>query len=239
MSTANPFDVWFAPHERLGGKSLMDHLYNRLDGAYPHKWKSNFPSQQAIDNWSVSWAEAFEEEGIKPRDIKAGIKVCRAKYGWPPSCSEFINACKPPLDTVAAYYEAVNGVVARERGEVGNWTHPAIFWASVTMSHDLKNMSYSSVKDRWERALSEQLAKAKWEPNPAPAPALPPPGKGRSDKANAERMLAQYRAGCKNDGKKTDRDWIGKVLERAKNGDESLPHLSLVFAKMALKTEMD
>jgi hypothetical protein len=215
--------------------SWVEKLFERMAALYGSKFMEMW---RGTDLNAVKAVWAAEMGKVSSRELKRGYEALHASE-WPPSLPQFLKMCKPPLDTVAAYYEAVNGVVSRERGEVGNWTHPAIFWASVTMSHDLKNMSYSSVKDRWERALSEQLAKAKWEPIPAPAPALPPPGKGRSDKANAERMLAQYRAGCKTDGRKTDRDWIGKVLERAKNGDESLPHISLVFAKMALKTEMD
>lgn len=91
--STQPFSKWFEVHPGLG-ISMMDHLYNRLDGAYPHKWRSAFQNQQVIDNWCESWAEAFEEEGITPNDIKAGLKACRNAFDWPPSCAEFIKSCK-------------------------------------------------------------------------------------------------------------------------------------------------
>ena len=77
--------------------SLIDHLFNRLDGAYPGKWRQNFRNQQAIDNWAESWVEAFEEEGITPQDVKVGLRECRKRFGWPPSVAEFMQACRPAL----------------------------------------------------------------------------------------------------------------------------------------------
>lgn len=94
-SLTTPINEWLESKESLQGQSFMDHLYNRLDGAYLQKWRSNFQNEQAIENWRVSWAEAFEAEGLKPRDIKAGLDACRSKYDWPPSCAEFIKACSP------------------------------------------------------------------------------------------------------------------------------------------------
>jgi hypothetical protein len=122
---ANRYSRWFEPVPALGDLALMDHLFNRLDGAYPHKWRSAFPNEQAIDNWKVSWCEAFDAEGIEPQDIKAGLKACRSQYDWPPSCAEFIKACRPSVDRMVAYYEAVIGLQVREKGEMGTWSHPA------------------------------------------------------------------------------------------------------------------
>ena len=98
--TTQPFSKWFEVHPGIG-ISMMDHLYNRLDGAYPHKWRSAFGTQQAIDNWNESWAEAFEEEGITPNHIKAGLRACRSLFDWPPSCAEFIKACKSAVPQAA------------------------------------------------------------------------------------------------------------------------------------------
>jgi hypothetical protein len=104
--STQPFSKWFEVHPGLG-ISMMDHLFNRLDGAYPHKWRSAFPNQQAIDNFCESWAEAFEEEGITPNDVKVGLKACRNTFDWPPSCAEFIKACKTVEKKEPAYVFAL------------------------------------------------------------------------------------------------------------------------------------
>lgn len=235
--TATQFDPWFAPVSQLGDISLMDHLYNRLDGAYPHKWRSNFPNQQAIDNWMVSWAEAFEEEGITPADVKAGLKACRTRYEWPPSCAEFIKACKPEVDPLVAYYEAVAGCQARAKGELGEWSHPAIYWATVKVSaFDLLEQSYSSLKHRWDKALSDELAKREWEPVPQPMLALPAPGKSDAAKAEATKMIQSLEAGgvIKSTNTRTDhKRWIKKVLDSPK----LYPQISVAFAKEAMKVK--
>lgn len=104
--STQPFSKWFEVHPGLG-ISMMDHLFNRLDGAYPHKWRSAFANQQAIDNFCESWAEAFEEEGITPDHIKNGLKACRSQFDWPPSCAEFIKACKTVEKKEAAHVFAL------------------------------------------------------------------------------------------------------------------------------------
>lgn len=233
----NPFDRWFAPHEKLDGKSLMDHLYNRLDGAYPHKWRSNFPSQQAIDNWSVSWAEAFEEEGITPAGVKAGLKACRSRYDWPPSCAEFIKACKPSVDPLVSYYEAVAGVTARDKGEMGEWSHPAVYWAATKMAFDLKSMTFSAVKERWNKALDEEMGKGQWAEIPQPMIALPAPGKTELSKEKATQMLREIGASdvVKAVESKTDHKlWAKRIIEREKRGDKTLTMIQKNFAREAM-----
>jgi hypothetical protein len=235
---ANPFDAWFMPVPQLNGISLMDHLYNRLDGAYPHKWRSNFPSPEAIDNWKVSWAEAFEEEGITPADVRAGLKACRTRYDWPPSCAEFIKACKPSIDPLVAYYQAVNGMQAREKGEMGEWGHPAVFWAAVQISaFDLKNQSYSQIKTRWESALQEQMGKGAWDAVPVPLPALPAPGKSKMSREHATKMMQELQATetvKKSDDRVDHKAWAKKILERSKLDRHGLSALQIRMAKDAL-----
>lgn len=235
--TENPFDRWFQPIDALAGSSLMDHLYNRLDGAYPHKWRSNFSTPEALDNWKVSWAEAFEEEGITPQDIKAGLKACRTKYDWPPSCAEFIKACKPSVDPLVSYYEAVNGVTAREKGGMGEWSHPAIYWASSRMAYDLKSLTFSAIKDRWNKALAEEMAKGEWAQVPQPMVALPAPGKTELSKEKAAQMLKEIGASeivKAPDTKTNHKLWAKRIMEREKRGDKTLTMIQKNFAREAL-----
>lgn len=237
-SSKEDFTKWFQPIEVLGGLSMMDHLFNRLDGAYPHKWRSAFPNQQAIDNWCVSWSEEFDDSGIQPSDIKAGLKACRTKYDWPPSCSEFIKACRPSVDPLVAYYEAVAGVAARKNGEMGAWSHPAIYWAAMPLSFDLGNQAYSQMKQRWEKALAEQMLLGDWAAIPQPALALPEPGKSELSREKAKQLVTDYKATDVIKSAKSNVDhnwWAKKIKDREKRGDKTLSPLQIKFANEALQ----
>lgn len=232
VSTA-PASHWLDVHPALG-ISMMDHLFNRLDGAYPHKWRSNFATPQAIANWRESWAEAFEDERIKPADIAVGLRACRSRYDWPPSCAEFVKACKPAVDPLVAYDEAVEGCNARDRGERGMWSHPAIFWAASSMAFDLKSKTYAQVKTRWERALCEQMAREFWEAVPDPALALPAPGKADLSSGDAARMLQGLDV-MKSDKRAVDHlRWAKRIMERERFGDRLLCLAAVKSAREAL-----
>lgn len=234
--STQPFSKWFEVHPGLG-ISMMDHLFNRLDGAYPDKWKRNFPNQQAIDNWSESWAEAFEEDGITPHDIKAGLRACRTRYDWPPSCAEFIKACKPSIDPTVAYYQAVAGIQARERGDIGDWSHPAIFWASAQLTFELKNQTYSTVRARWESALKAEMEKGEWPEIPKPALALSAPARAELSREQSAKRLAELQATTvtkRSDDRVDHLLWAKRLLRRHKEGDKSIPTISLQFAREAM-----
>jgi hypothetical protein len=181
----------------------------------------------------LHWAQRLVD--LTGDELKRGVSLLETK-DWPPSLPEFRKMCRPPIDPIAAYYEAVNGVTERERGEKGTWSHPAIYWASVIVgAFDLKNLSYSQVKDRWQKALDEQLAKSEWSDIPDPVVALPAPGKTKTDREQAQKMLAQLHASDIGKGKYADqRRWIAKIFERQKRGDSSLPGIAVRFAKEAM-----
>lgn len=239
--TTRPYSQWFEPHPDLG-ISLMDHLYNRLDGAYPHKWRANFPDERAIDNWAESWVEAFEDEGITPADVKTGLKACRSRFAWPPSCAEFIQACRPQGDIAAAYHEAVAGLEARGKGERGEWSHPAIFWAATLLQRDLMGQSYSAVQGRWASALRAQLARTEWAEIPVPRQQLAAPGKTMLSHEGAAAMVRELEAKglitkgiTKNAGDDFDhKRWARRLLERVANGDKAVSICQINTASEAL-----
>lgn len=210
----------------------MEHLFSRLDGMYPIRWKSAFPSQDAIDNWMVAWAEAFEEEHVSPEMIRGGLKACRSKYDWPPSCSEFLKACKPSVDPMVAYYEAITGIQARSRGEMGKWSHPAVYWAAMPLSFDLGSQTFSQMKGRWEQAFNEQMARNEWAEIPLPMIALPAPGKSQLSREKATEMVAEL--GLKL--QKTNHTlWYRNILDRHARGDKTLTMVQINFAKEAVR----
>ena len=236
VPSTRPRSQWFEPVESLG-ISMIDHLYNRLDGAYPHKWRSNFADQQAIDNWAESWVETFEEESITPKDVKVGLRECRRRFAWPPSVAEFVQACRPQVDPLRAYYEAVAGVQARFAGEHGTWSHPAIYWAAMPMAAELREQTYSAVKARWETALEQQLAKGVWDEIPAPMLQLTAPGKATTSQERAAEAIHQLAGLVLNRPTNTDpRDWARRIVARHAAGDKITP-AQLRMAQEALAIE--
>lgn len=232
--STRPYSQWFEPVESIG-IAFIDHLFNRLDGAYPHKWRSNFSNQQAIDNWAESWVEAFEEEKITPADVKVGLRECRKRFTWPPSCAEFIQACRPGAEPLTAYYEAIAGLEARGKGEVGVWSHPAVFWAASYLRNDLMSQTYAQVKERWAAILKSQMERGEWAEIPAARVLLPAPEVSASAKQNAAKMLADLGAsgiiGRKGDDPKAS---AKRILERLASGDKTLSIIQIQFAKTAM-----
>lgn len=237
--STRPYSQWFEVHPGLG-ISMMDHLYNRLDGAYPHKWRSNFANQQAIDNWNESWVEAFEEEGITPADVKSGLREVRKRFAWPPSCAEFIQACKPSLDPLIAYHEAVAGLEARGKGEVGVWSHPAVYWAASLLKSDLMGQTYAQVKSKWEQALKGQMERTEWADIPPARIALPAPDTSPAAKELATKMVRELGAqGVIKTGKDgiDHKRWARRIMDQLARKDKDLSMIQIQFANAALEIQ--
>lgn len=234
--STRPYSQWFEVHASLG-IAFIDHLFNRLDGAYPNKWRANFANQQAIDNWAESWVEAFEEEGITAADVKAGLRECRKRFAWPPSCAEFIQACKPSLDPLKAYHEAVAGLEARGKGELGVWSHPAVYWAASLLKSDLMGQTYAQVKSKWEQVLKGQMERTEWAEIPPARLALPAPDTSPAAKEHAAKMVRELGASGaikkSSDGINHLR-WAQNIITRLLNKDKSLSMIQIQFAKTAL-----
>jgi hypothetical protein len=181
--------------------SLMDVLFQRLAGVYPGSWKTYFPSQSAVDNWASTWAEAFEEDRITPDEIAVGIRNMRQMYvDWAPNLPQFLKACRPKLDPMAALDEAMRQMRLRQECK-DVWSHPAIFWAAVEVTeHDLLNRTPADLQPRFTRALNSLLTNPETiKPVPEAVKRLPPPPvmttKGGTDALNAlKAALAKYKA---------------------------------------------
>lgn len=168
--------------------------------------------------------------GLTNDELKRGYAAMQ-KLEWPPSLPEFMNLCRPPVDPTAAYYEAIAGLDSRRKGEKGTWRHPAVFHAARKMAHDLLNQTYSSIRSRWERALSEELSKGEWEPVTEPEKTIGyRPGVNRKA---VEAAVNEIRPALE---KKQDRlGWARKILENPKRYKASI---SRKFAEEAIgKTE--
>jgi hypothetical protein len=191
-SSTSPLSAWLDPHPRLEGLALIDHLFNRLDGLYPHKWRSAFANDQAVANWRISWAEGLADEGVTAEEVRHGLRQCR-KRDWPPSFAEFFNDCRPPIDFTSALIEAVEQMARRDSGS-DRWSHPAIYWAAVKIgSYDLSRKTLKELGPEWNKAFSDQLALGKWEAIPVRPPALPAPGQTHSREVGKETIQAMLR----------------------------------------------
>lgn len=177
------------------------------------------------------WAQQMA--GYSDAEIKRGVAALSDRE-WPPTLPEFKRMCRPPIDPQAAYFEAVEGVQARERGERGNWSHPAIYWAAVKVgAFDLKNCGYAQIAKRWETALQAILDAGSYEPIPDPALALPAPGKTALSREKAETLLADLGASGILTKRRNARAWIARVRERQKSGDPTLPAAAIRAADSA------
>jgi hypothetical protein len=207
---------WLAKHPKLG-VSLMDHLFNRLDGMYPNKWRASFGSEQAIENWRQAWAEAFIEEGISPQSVQNGLRTARTKFPWPPSLPEFLAACRPDLEPERAWHESVVQMGLRLKGEQDSWSHPAVYWTANKFSWELRSESYQRMKTQWGLELEKQIKKGQWDEIPPPMVRLPEPEikadpeKAAAARAKIKELLSQLKGGTSNDTEQSMSDRAGRT----------------------------
>ncbi|MBV6321925.1 hypothetical protein [Duganella violaceipulchra] len=246
LSTSHHADgpsVWLMPRPKLGGRTILDELFNRFDGSYAGTWKAKFSGPQSIQNWKDACARVFDREGLTLSQVAAGFEAYERLYPtWPPTAQEFANICNPPVDPVAAYHEALSGLEARGKGEQGAWSHPAIFWAASGMRIELASQPGQFMKERWAAALKAQLARGTWEPIPEPRVLLPAPGKSPTSQEDAQRMLAKLGAQGITKTAKSDIDgkrWAKRIMERFERGDRSLKAFQIKEARIALGIKTD
>lgn len=177
LSTCQP-NAWLEARTVRGeSTTLIDQLFMRLDAMYPQRWRSAFPSQASIEAWRDTWADAFADEGITPQQVADAVRACRKRFDWPPSLTEFLKLCCPPVDHESAFQEAVNQMRLRETND-DKWSSPAIYWAAVEFgSWELRQATYSLVRARWMRILEAKLADRNLPDVPERRTALPAPGK--------------------------------------------------------------
>lgn len=212
----------------------IEKLFERMISLYGNKFLDMW---RDIDLQGVkeTWAQ---ELGKLSRDEIARGANALSQQEWPPTLPQFISLCKVKINALSGYYEAINGLAARERGEIGEWSHPAIFWASVKVgAFDLKNQGYAAIKARWEAAFEEEMAKGQWAAIPEPMIALPAPGE-KATKEVAERYIAETQV-IKSESTATDhKRWAKLIMERHKAGDKTLSHIQISFAKEALSNAL-
>jgi hypothetical protein len=212
----------------------IERLFDRMISLYGNKFLDMW---RDIDLHSVKQTWANELGKLSRDDVARGANAL-SQQEWPPTLPQFISLCKIKINALSGYYEAINGLAARERGEIGEWSHPAIFWASVKVgAFDLKNQGYAAIKGRWESAFEEEMAKGQWAAIPEPMIALPPPTNAASREV-AERYIAETQVIKKQESNVDHKRWAKLIMERHKAGDKTLTHIQISFAKEALSNAL-
>ena len=210
--------------------SWIDALFIKMANFYGNKFKLMWGDSD-INNVKAVWTQELSK--LSRDEIAKGANSL-VNQEYCPTLPQFIKLCRTDIDSVAAYYEALNGVIAREKGEMGEWSHPAIFWATTKIgSFDLKNQTYSNIKARWERALNEEINNGQWADIPQAQIALPAPSV-QATKDVADKYLAETQIIKKQESKTDHKLWAKKIMQRHKDGDKTLTHIQLSMAKDAL-----
>jgi hypothetical protein len=120
------------------------------------------------DTVQEEWGRALAD--FHPAEIDRGLTACQSRP-FAPTLGEFLRLCRPALDPETAFIEAAHGLLQRGRGEVGDWSHPAVFRAAVALSHEVRTGNFREVRKRWEWQLSIEFAKG-WSEIPPPRVAI-------------------------------------------------------------------
>lgn len=204
----------------------IDRLFMRLSVMYGQQFAAQWASvnEQAM---KAAWAQDLA--GFSGEEIAAGVEACKSRR-YVPNLPEFMMLCRPALDPVTAHAEAVLGMQDRKRGEIGEWSHPAVYWAAVKLgAHDLLTQSYSVIRARWEKELRKSFAKGVWEPVPAPSLALPAPGADVTCNAEAQKKIEAIAAQSQMP-RKDSKGWARKILDNQKGRSPAV----LAMARAAL-----
>jgi hypothetical protein len=212
----------------------VEKLFARMEALYGNKFIDMWRGTN-VDLVKGLWADEMGK--LSADDLRRGYAALMDRE-WPPTLPEFVKACRSNVDPLVAYYEAVAGVQARSKGEMGVWSHPAIYWAAMPLTFDLLSQGYSTVRHRWDHSLADQLAKGKWEPIPEPMAQLPAPEKSAKANEAAKKVMGELKAVgiTKEAVTATDHKlWAKRIIEREKKGDKTLTLIQKKFAHEALE----
>ena len=219
-------------------ESWIEKLFHKMLLEYGKKFSDQWGGADT-DELIAHWAR--ELAGYTGQEIKRGLAGIDTRE-WPPTLPEFKKMCRPPVNEMTAYYEAIAGLEARGKGESGEWSHPAIYWTASYLKADLMTQTYGQIKDRWNALLKAQMERGAWADIPPARVLLPMPDISPAAKQHAAKMLDQLAAKGitkqADKGDKTDhKRWAKRILERLAKGDKDLSMIQIRFAKEALEVK--
>ncbi|MVW80196.1 hypothetical protein [Bordetella sp. 02P26C-1] len=219
--------------QTTAGALVVSEMRRMYGAKFGQQWQGLTP-RELKDSWDRTLA------GLTEAEIRTGLLACLSR-DWPPTLPEFLRLCRPWLNPEVAYHEAVQGISCRRRGEIGHWSHPAIYWAAVsTGTHDLLNSTYSTIKVRWEREFAKELEKGTWPSIPEVREALPGPGQTMSTKEEAAAALKRMGVAEIKPLAQGNKAWAEKILaEHERKGGQRYSASVLAMAKRALGIELN
>ena len=207
------------------GALVVNEMHLLYGAKFAQQWEGLTP-RELKDSWNQKLA------GLDEAQVRRGLVACMTRE-WPPTLPEFVKLCCPWMAPEVAYHEAVRGMSARKRGEIGIWSHPAVYWAAVGVSTvDLLSSTYGSIKARSEKTLSDELSKGAWPDIPEPRQALPAPGQTLATKAEAAAALKKMGADKALDQTgRNARRWAEKWDERIAKGEQPTPAIAAMLKR--------
>lgn len=134
--------------------AAVGRIFDKMRLLYGKRFTDQWFHLASEQELKKQWCRSLS--GYTLDELKHGVEALEA-MPWPPTLPEFKKSCRKPIDTLVAYYEAVAGLEERNHGNMGRWSHPAVYWAAISMSFDLRRKSYSEVRIQWEAALKREL----------------------------------------------------------------------------------
>lgn len=146
----------------------VERLFERLTAQLGAKMADLYAgvSTEAVQE---EWADGLA--GFKPEEIARGLKACQTRQ-FAPTLGEFTGLCRPALDPELAWMEAADGMRARAAGEIGEWSHPAVYRAATHFAFELASKSFRECRKTWAWRLEREFAKGWGEDVPGPMPRL-------------------------------------------------------------------
>lgn len=193
--------------------TILTHMRRLYGERFNSQWKTQSPEEMR-QTWGY-YVQLYSQE-----ELKRGL-MALMHHPFPPTMPEFFMLCRPRMDAEKAFVEAVNGLQARQSGRMGNWSHPAVFWAASTMAFDLLNRPYALIKEQWKLAYETALSRGNWAPVPEVATALPAPLKhSASPSASVAACQAKIAAMTHQilEGRTDPTHWIKRNLMRMQSG---------------------
>lgn len=196
----------------------IESLFEKMAFTYGTKFADQW---RGIDTDGIKrhWAEKLG--ALTNQELAHGVLKLETR-DWPPTLPEFLKLCRPVIDPVVAFHEALEQGARRDRGEPEEWSSPAVFWAWRKIGpYDFSRMTYAVLKPRWEAALAAEMEKDSIEPIPPQMVELPAPGKTMLSSEKARQLLADFKAKGMGDAAIGDsRRWARLIMERKGKGEQ-------------------
>lgn len=192
----------------------VERLFARLGAIFGTKLADSFAGI-ALADVKVEWSEALAD--FRPEEIRRGIAECRVRR-WPPMLGEFLMLCRPALDPEQAWHEAADGLRARDRGELGAWSHPGVWRAATALSSEVRNGAFNTHRGAWTHRLKVELRAGWGEDVPMPRAMLqaPPAAPAAPERVKAE--VAKLLAGPVHEERGNAWGWARRLIEEHRSG---------------------